>query len=710
MYINDSPIKTAKEDVLGRAGFAQSLGREIINWKDEDSIVIGLYGSWGSGKSSIINIALEEITKITPKKKKPIIVYFNPWNYSDQEKLVFTFLRELARSINYYDASDDAKKVGKELIAYSKFFVPLALIPPITGFALLLNKIFESVGIATKEWGELKEKPVEEFKKVITSHIKKLDRKIIIVIDDIDRLNRKEIRQIFQLVKQNANFSNVIYLLPFDHKKVAEALDEESYPGKSYIEKIVQIPFNIPQLELVKLRRVLFQELDRLIKPIPEKDWDNKHWGNVYNDGFKDFFSSLRQVKRFVNSLEFNFSRISDEVNPVDFIALEAIRIFCPEVYDEMSKNKSVLTKTESSYIGRNNSSDEAEKANKVQQIFNCADTTYREQVTRVLKRLFPQIGGRSNYGHEWQIGWNKEKRICAEDRFDKYFLLGVPENETSQKDIDSVVSVSSSVSKVKKAFLKLNSDHKAKNFLEKLSLYLDEVPEQDICNFILGVYGGVEKMEKDQHSDPFNDTQTWCIRLGYNFIKRLTDKNKRLGLILELIDKTKNFRILSHFLLIEIRKEENKKYDEEKRLLEEKDVAKVKDKLAEKFGPYATSGKLFQSQDLAYMLYFWDFLVGTEKVSKYVKSKTNTLSGIATLLQGFMWSQSSTTMGDYVSEYTWKVNKESLKKFVDVDEIKVKLVAFGVDKINKLSLNKKKAITLFLENSTEKNNEDKTE
>lgn len=707
MYINDSPIKSAKDDALGRAEFAKSLGREIAEWKDEDSIVIGLYGAWGAGKSSVINIALEEIKNLKKGKKKPIIFYFNPWNYSDQEKLVFTFLQELARSVSYYDPSEDAKKVGKELMAYSKFFVPLAFIPPVTGLSLLFNKLLNSVGEAVSAWGQLKEKPIEEYKKSIARYIKKLDRKIIIVIDDIDRLNRKEIRQVFQLVKQNANFSNVIYILPFDHQKVAEAMDEESYPGKSYIEKIVQIPFSIPQLEIVKLRRVLFNELDRLIKPLPEKDWDDKHWGNVFHDGLKEFFTSLRQVKRFVNSLEFNFSRISNDVNVVDFIALEVIRVFCPKVYEAMARNKSTLTKTESMVIGLDRSSEQAEKQKKVQEIFDSAEPEYKDQTIRVLKRLFPQIDGRSSYGHDWQVEWSKAKRICAEDRFDRYFLLGIPENEVSQAEIDNLVSFAKSSEDVSREFEKLIAGGKAKDFLEKLYLYVDVIPEAEIVSFVVGIYNSIRKLPGERHSDPFNDAYTWCMRLGYNTIRRIADKQKRRDLVIQLIEQTTDLEVVSRFISTEIRRDEDKKADDDKKLLEETDLTLVKEKLGQRFDLEARSGDLLNSRNLAYMLYLWAFLSDDGTVSEFLKKKMTTLKGIAIVVKGFMWSQSSVTLGDYVGKHTWKVNTDSLKKFVDIEELKNRLVKYGTKRIQKLSIEERQAIVLFLESFENKSDED---
>jgi len=68
MFKPDQPIKSCKEDILGRYLFAQSLGDAILSYKEKDSIVIGLFGAWGSGKTSIINMALEHIDFVSKNR------------------------------------------------------------------------------------------------------------------------------------------------------------------------------------------------------------------------------------------------------------------------------------------------------------------------------------------------------------------------------------------------------------------------------------------------------------------------------------------------------------------------------------------------------------------------------------------------------------------------------------------------------------------
>lgn len=63
MFKPDRAILSSTEDLLDRSSFACSLGEAIINYKDKDSVVIGLFGEWGSGKTSIINMMREYIIR-----------------------------------------------------------------------------------------------------------------------------------------------------------------------------------------------------------------------------------------------------------------------------------------------------------------------------------------------------------------------------------------------------------------------------------------------------------------------------------------------------------------------------------------------------------------------------------------------------------------------------------------------------------------------
>ena len=65
MYNSDKPIENFEDDILGRKNFSKNLGKAILSLTSNDHITIGLYGKWGSGKTSVLNLAVREINRLT---------------------------------------------------------------------------------------------------------------------------------------------------------------------------------------------------------------------------------------------------------------------------------------------------------------------------------------------------------------------------------------------------------------------------------------------------------------------------------------------------------------------------------------------------------------------------------------------------------------------------------------------------------------------
>lgn len=156
MYRGDQPIKQCSEDKLGRKLFSKELAKSILNLSTTDTFTIGLYGKWGSGKTSVINMTIQELNNIsenTAEDKKPIIIQFNPWNYSDSDQLIYQFFSTLSKNL----------KIQKH--------------------DLRLGNIGTSI--------------LDGIKKSIVTELEKQKRKIIVIIDDIDRLSNEQIKLIF---------------------------------------------------------------------------------------------------------------------------------------------------------------------------------------------------------------------------------------------------------------------------------------------------------------------------------------------------------------------------------------------------------------------------------------------------------------------------------------------------------------------------------
>lgn len=235
----DVPIKTIDDDELNRADFSIRVAESILNYDNEECLVLGLMGEWGSGKTSIRNMVFEHIES---NNVEHILIKFNPWYFSNQDSLLFHFFDELTESFNKKNSLNDIRTRVSKLM--NKLVSAITLNAGIGGNCISLNL----KDLSYKENYET----VNSIKEDLIKLFADLDYKIIISIDDIDRLTNDEIKQIFLLVKSLANFPNVIYILSFEDFVVKEALSSESYSGDSYLEKIIQIPIFVPEVTQTK--------------------------------------------------------------------------------------------------------------------------------------------------------------------------------------------------------------------------------------------------------------------------------------------------------------------------------------------------------------------------------------------------------------------------------------------------------------------------
>lgn len=104
----DVPISADAEDVLGTGAFADRLVRPLLDAPGGPSLVVGLYGAWGQGKSSVLNLLAARLRATAAEQTLPgaggattqgIVVRFNPWLYGDVAALLYAFFETLAAEI-----------------------------------------------------------------------------------------------------------------------------------------------------------------------------------------------------------------------------------------------------------------------------------------------------------------------------------------------------------------------------------------------------------------------------------------------------------------------------------------------------------------------------------------------------------------------------------------------------------------------------------
>lgn len=339
LIANENAIKSVDEDLLNFHPFAEKIQKVIQGYaSNPEPLTIGIYGKWGTGKSSLLNL-IERHIEIFHKKdddKRYIKFHYNPWIYQTKEEMLFDFFEMLSKKLTY-GKSDNLKKAGKYIKKYSKYLKAVKLSTSV-GVPKLFNAgaSFEPYEILKRLGEDLEgqEKNLYDLKDSINESLIKSDKKIIIFIDDVDRLDKDEIFTLFKLIKINADFKNLIFIVCLDPDYVAKAIhhrygdDVES--GKEFLEKIINIPLELPLIEKSDLDYFIKQKLNTVLSLRNTKENDLQE---LFSSLRGNYFTSPREVIRVINSFAVSLFAIGDEVNIHDLFWIEYLKIKYPKTY-----------------------------------------------------------------------------------------------------------------------------------------------------------------------------------------------------------------------------------------------------------------------------------------------------------------------------------------------------------------------------------------
>lgn len=141
-----------------------------------------------------------------------------------------------------------------------------------------------------------------------------------------------------------ADFPNVIYLLAMDREVVRRALtDVHNIDGNEYLEKIIQVPFELPELKKSKLHNIFLNKLDQIINDFSDKVvWDTDYWSSVFRNCVEPYINTLRDVNRMINTFQFRYGMLYKEIALEDMVGMTTLEVLEPELYKWICNNKEV--------------------------------------------------------------------------------------------------------------------------------------------------------------------------------------------------------------------------------------------------------------------------------------------------------------------------------------------------------------------------------
>lgn len=482
---SDAALIDPAHDAFGYAPFAQRIADAVRKTHSPQGLVMAIHGLWGTGKSTLLNFVRYNLAQ-PASKGQPIVIDFNPWWFNSREHLAAQFLSQFRSKLPH--ESEVLRTIGDKMADYG------SAIGTVIAGTYGIPWVDKLIGFILK-FLKRKPKDVPALKAEIAKALEKAGQRFVFVIDDIDRLAPDEIRELFKVIKALADFPNVIYLLAFDRKVVSDALHTSlGVEGEAYLEKIIQVQFSLPTVDRVRLRKKLFVDLDRILESFPLRNFDQTYWGNVYFDGLDHYINKPRDIIRIINTLCVTYPAVTGEVNAIDFIALEFLRVFEPEVYGVIREHRDM-------FAGH---SDRGYRQNlEPEKVFHetwlgKVPATRQAVVKDLLIRLFPKVEsilGNMSYGSDWTTRWRKELRVCSPDIFDVYFQFGVAPDALRRTELDELIAVAvepekaTEMLKAAASVKRPDGTSKAREYLERLYDFTDEITPETASGLLAALF-----------------------------------------------------------------------------------------------------------------------------------------------------------------------------------------------------------------------------
>ncbi|MFC6677875.1 P-loop NTPase fold protein [Nonomuraea ferruginea] len=435
---NDDPVDGSDDlpDLLGRSAYAKDLAAVLDRVsRHESSSVLALIGPWGSGKSSLIAMTRRSLIE-RQAPREWLMAEYNPWSYTDVDTLIAGFFAEIRDALpedgRWSETRDKIREFGKSIKPYA------GLIPGVNGEAVeaAANTIAGNASMAKK-------------RDAVAHALKELNRPILVILDDLDRLEPKELLLVFKLVRLVGRLPNLYYLLSYDEQTLLDVLmrtdlvSDQISRARDYLEKIAQVRLDLPAFREKQKGELVDDMLDAILGRHGTLTEEEQYLlGRAYYDHIGYRLSTPRAVNRFMAQLDALYGPAGEEVSFFDFFVITFLRTFESGVYAMLQRYKDdLLNNNNRALLGGGASQTPAQRLAIWQERLEVAGVARDNMsgVMSLLSALFVPIqsahdnlsfGGR-DFG---ELG--KQRGVGHVDYFDRYFTFGVPEEDIADRTV----------------------------------------------------------------------------------------------------------------------------------------------------------------------------------------------------------------------------------------------------------------------------------
>jgi hypothetical protein len=261
----DDPIRQDSDDYLNRREFANAMAGLITAADADASLRIGIYGSWGEGKTSVL-----ELMRVKLKQEGHACVFLTSWAAESRQALLERLLVEIARELDiriWAAARQWAKPLHKAMKTARS---AVTLDPRIKAADAVLGDAIEEV------FGAALRKAADQQTQIVLQAInEKLgDRKLIVFVDDVDRVRPQLVPELLLTLREALNQPKYFYVMALAPEIVEAGLKDiqkEWGEPATFLEKIVELPRYLPAISDEQRDSFIRQQLARLTSP-PDED------------------------------------------------------------------------------------------------------------------------------------------------------------------------------------------------------------------------------------------------------------------------------------------------------------------------------------------------------------------------------------------------------------------------------------------------------
>jgi len=314
-FVEDNTVIGFDDDYFKRAQAAKEIANLILKTNNKKSFAIGVLGKYGSGKTSFLNLI-----NLSFEEKSVLHISFDPWSVSSPELIRREFFDLLASR-----ASEIDKKMSSLIYSYAR---------KLAGIDGRSQSWFNWIRIFG---GRVSEQSSGEYEQ-INNMLKSTGRKVVVTIDDLDRLYSPEIIEVLKLIRNTASFSNMVYLVGYDKDYIQSAIGTVNGYTIDYLDKIFQLEIPLPKYEKDDLLFSLQGNLKQILSAEHYRVFDNtiipNDFRNRYEKAYMGILRQNRDVVRFLNSFKIAYNLIGKEVDFKCLLVLELIKFRFPEIYE----------------------------------------------------------------------------------------------------------------------------------------------------------------------------------------------------------------------------------------------------------------------------------------------------------------------------------------------------------------------------------------